>query len=775
MDGIYQPSTPSIQTKAPKPLNSSSKRTKKPRLTKQLFGKEGIEMQEKCKTPGDNYTSTSPRPIIFHSQNHYGTINSTTSTKEIAPKSGRNSLTEPPSMTWPPLNKLMVAIDAAEETTQSQNSSLPPLGPSMETMSDSDSDVVEETQIAEYYYDGETQPFILATADTNASPTPSNEETQATNCEYYHDGENQSTPIYPKRFSATGDGNECPTPPTEEAHTAEYYYDGETQPFSIPPTQILAMADTNVNPTPSNQPSLLEPENPTDTKKTIIVNIPKKSENRKNKNKNKSEEERKEEEKENNNNKETNSRTSSNVHRDIPSDAGDGDCPTPPAPVKSLRANDSSAKNKFRVYSHNVNGLRDESKLEHIPRLMQQKNIDAYLIQETHLAGDFEKFLINDYYIIHHGPETQPVNGKRGGVAIFLSPDLHLQWKLSGKGKKIIKGGTTVGDTTRILSISMRFELTSSTNKGTKKKNNTNSSFSNLCLTTIYFPHSGYKENEIEMFNTEVSSYLANILSRRNTTHIIGADTNASIGNRLSISCEENTQQKNDEYEFDSIHELLGPFGNPRISKTGKGILNIMREFQLRAVSSFFDNNNKYNTWLAPPQSATEARKAYQLDQFFIPKNQLCQTTNLKRRFDGATSDHAALLIEFHLLNGPLLKKRPPKSDGMPIKKIDNNALRNKHAGLFKTKVDEYFNNLSEKVTFLTPSELLENFEDHITTAARDVAASEVKSRPDWFTEAEEDLLNLIEKRNDAFKKYMKHPTEENHQLLKQTRHALLS
>ena len=86
------------------------------------------------------------------------------------------------------------------------------------------------------------------------------------------------------------------------------------------------------------------------------------------------------------------------------------------------------------------------------------------------------------------------------------------------------------------------------------------------------------------------------------------------------------------------------------------------------------------------------------------------------------------------------------------MKKIDNNALRNKHVGLFKTKVDEYFDNLSETSIFSTPSELLENFEEHITAAALDVAASEVKSRPDWFTEAEEELLNLIEKRNDAFK-----------------------
>jgi hypothetical protein len=63
----------------------------------------------------------------------------------------------------------------------------------------------------------------------------------------------------------------------------------------------------------------------------------------------------------------------------IPSDAGDDDCPPSPAPVLSPRANDSSAKHLFRVYSHKVNGLRDESKLEYIPRIMEKNKIDAYL------------------------------------------------------------------------------------------------------------------------------------------------------------------------------------------------------------------------------------------------------------------------------------------------------------------------------------------------------------------------------------------------------------
>ncbi len=37
---------------------------------------------------------------------------------------------------------------------------------------------------------------------------------------------------------------------------------------------------------------------------------------------------------------------------------------------------------------------------------MEKKKIEAYLIQETHLATDFEKNISLDYYLIHHGPPT---------------------------------------------------------------------------------------------------------------------------------------------------------------------------------------------------------------------------------------------------------------------------------------------------------------------------------------------------------------------------------
>jgi len=203
----------------------------------------------------------------------------------------------------------------------------------------------------------------------------------------------------------------------------------------------------------------------------------------------------------------------------------------------------------------------------------------------------------------------------------------------------------------------------------------------------------------------------------------------------------------------------------------------MMREFQLRAAGSFFDNNNKYNTWLAPPQAPTEKRKAYQLDQIFIPKSQLCQTSNVKRKFDGAPSDHAALAIDFHLLNGPLLKNKEGTKSGENENKppkVDNNILRKKEVKNFQKKVDEFFDNLSELSIFSTPSELMDDFEEHVKSAALEVAPAEVRHRPDWFTEVEEILMKCIDSRNQAFKAHMKHPSTENLQALKQARHTLL-
>jgi hypothetical protein len=101
-----------------------------------------------------------------------------------------------------------------------------------------------------------------------------------------------------------------------------------------------------------------------------------------------------------------------------------------------------------------------------------------------------------------------------------------------------------------------------------------------------------------------------------------------------------------------------------------------MREHQIRAASTFFDNNNKYNTWLGIPNAISKKRCPYQLDHIFIPKHQLCLTTNVKRKFDGAHSDHAAMCICSQLQTCPLLRKKRNQEESKPAMKINNTILR---------------------------------------------------------------------------------------------------
>jgi hypothetical protein len=201
----------------------------------------------------------------------------------------------------------------------------------------------------------------------------------------------------------------------------------------------------------------------------------------------------------------------------------------------------------------------------------------------------------------------------------------------------------------------------------------------------------------------------------------------------------------------------------------------MMREFELRAASTYFANNRKYNTWLGLPNANTKKRKAYQIDHIFIPKLQLCQTMSVKRRFDGATSDHAAVCIDFYFLTAPLLKKKRDLEIKPPRKKLDNVSLITTKHSNFQEKVNEFFQKLTPKLAiFSSPSVLLDEFEKHIIKNALEVAPKEERNRPDWFTEDEENLIDLIEARNLAYKKFMKHPNDGNQQKLKDSRRNLL-
>jgi hypothetical protein len=121
----------------------------------------------------------------------------------------------------------------------------------------------------------------------------------------------------------------------------------------------------------------------------------------------------------------------------------------------------------------------------------------------------------------------------------------------------------------------------------------------NLLLIPYYAPHSGYPEEEINKTTQDFSEFLSNLHSK-NTTTIIGADINASIGTRLTNGPQRLEDDMEFEFHEDSIPDLLGPHGNPHRNENGERFLDLMREHDLRAASKFFGSNNKHNTWRDP-------------------------------------------------------------------------------------------------------------------------------------------------------------------------------
>ena len=60
---------------------------------------------------------------------------------------------------------------------------------------------------------------------------------------------------------------------------------------------------------------------------------------------------------------------------------------------------------------------------------MEEKAINAFMIQETYLKSNYIKILPRDFMMIHHGPTLQPHQGANGGVVIILSSEMSEKWK----------------------------------------------------------------------------------------------------------------------------------------------------------------------------------------------------------------------------------------------------------------------------------------------------------------------------------------------------------
>jgi len=419
-------------------------------------------------------------------------------------------------------------------------------------------------------------------------------------------------------------------------------------------------------------------------------------------------------------------------------------------PQAQPQATDSFATTPtdIKIVSQNVQGLKNEEKLEYLARIISKHHIKAYLIQETHLAGDFTMQISGGHTIIHHGPDSQPTSGAKGGVAIILCPEWYHYWQKSGSIQKRIPAA----DTARLLAIELKIPTQNCKNK--EKRNKV------ITLVTSYHPHSGYTDEETDFFNQQIADLYTSIPD--NNIVIMGADINASIGSRTSNNNERDNNPNIEETIALSPQDLLiGPCANPRINHKGHLYIDLLSQLDLRAASTYFQNESGYDTWINP---ATQEK--YQLDHFLIPRKHFKLVKNVKKTFYGTTSDHLAIQISLNLTKGKYKNFTPAKTKSRY--RIDNTILRGDGKSSFQTKVCDFL-----KLKNSPTPDTFEEFEIFLVEAAKQCAEIEIVARKDWFADNELELLLKIEIRNRTQKKYDQETSAENRTLLQAARKNL--
>ena len=177
--------------------------------------------------------------------------------------------------------------------------------------------------------------------------------------------------------------------------------------------------------------------------------------------------------------------------------------------------------------------------------------------------------------------------------------------------------------------------------------------------------------DEIEKHAMDLMNFVNNVLPKNEI--IFGTDINAAICIYGIYECEGENNNVN------TINDLIGPHGNPRHNESGMIIRKVLWELDYRVASTFFDNNNKYDTWIHPAMKA-----GYQPDNFLILHNQLRNVINI------------AICITYCLGNEKTFPMKLKNKVLSKIMKIDNECLRTSGNSMFKEKVNEFLNFLSE-------------------------------------------------------------------------------
>ena len=251
---------------------------------------------------------------------------------------------------------------------------------------------------------------------------------------------------------------------------------------------------------------------------------------------------------------------------------------------KQLNPNRVRTDDVRKIVSQNVQGW-DDDKMEETITIMETHNIDAYLLQGTCMAGNWDKWIKRDcgsYLILHHNHQWL---GSENGVAIVLSPAFAKAYERAGSITPITTGSNSEENFYgRFIGIWLSFPNIDSYGKKIKGE-------LKIFLASAHHPNNN-DPLEYEEFNDRLAELLlesepydenlAEILLEvdspyKKSCRLIGHTINANVGTR---DCE-------------GIKCVLGPHGVDNLDTNGELARKFMLSQNLRVLNTYFQHDDK--------------------------------------------------------------------------------------------------------------------------------------------------------------------------------------
>lgn len=313
-----------------------------------------------------------------------------------------------------------------------------------------------------------------------------------------------------------------------------------------------------------------------------------------------------------------------------------------------------------KIYTMNIRGLTDD-KERTLVRRMQQQNIDVIAVQETHLYGSGSKILLDlnniQFTFVYHGPERPDGCTRKmapsNGVGLLLSPKAAKLWD-----RKEHKFGERL--------LALRF--------GGRR---------GCMVGSAYAPHTGRDLEERVAFQDNLLECEA--FTKDADRLLIGMDANATVGMR-------------DAYNVAAANDVLGRFGRPRRSASGREFVNTLATAGMVVVNTFF-RKKYYGTWMHPGTKDWHA-----LDHFVCRVRDRKEVRDCGVRERWIATDHKCVGL---LLHAPK-RVRCGRRNNIPRRKPDRRLLQDADTrATYRQVFEHYVNDNATATTSTTPYQTL--------------------------------------------------------------------